>query len=262
MKATRIQFRTRILPDGTARGYQADVAKGYWGLLLEEGSPNRLIIKRPAPEAVKKVKPDAWNDYRDHRQRPPDHAGIERYQVRRSGRPDGRPQRCHCAADPRRAGDGSAFQGHQDQGIGITRALTEDSGRPVAGRRPRRARAECGRGPEPSARRAGRDRTSEPTGWLTTAADPAIPEHRRHRRDQGGAPWPGSATPPRNRHAPRRPRPCSPRAMRSSWASSRNASARPSSAPAWPSTARWSSSTGRSAATSSSGRPSKDGGPR
>ncbi len=58
-----IQFRTSILADGTARGYQADVAKGYWGLLLEEGSPNRLIIKRPAPEAVKKLKPDAWNDY-------------------------------------------------------------------------------------------------------------------------------------------------------------------------------------------------------
>jgi Domain of Unknown Function (DUF1080) len=58
-----IQFRTRILPDGTARGYQADVAKGYWGLLLEEGSPKRLIIKRPAPEAVKKLRPDEWNDY-------------------------------------------------------------------------------------------------------------------------------------------------------------------------------------------------------
>ena len=65
-----IQFRTRILPDGTARGYQADVARGYWGLLLEEGSPKRLIIKRPAPEAVKNVKRDEWNDYeitaRDH----------------------------------------------------------------------------------------------------------------------------------------------------------------------------------------------------
>ena len=58
-----IQFRTRILPDGTASGYQADVAKGYWGLLLEEGSPNRLIIKRPAPEAIKTVRPDGWNDY-------------------------------------------------------------------------------------------------------------------------------------------------------------------------------------------------------
>jgi hypothetical protein len=58
-----IQFRTRILPDGTARGYQADVARGYWGLLLEEGSPKRLIIKRPALEAVKKVKAGEWNDY-------------------------------------------------------------------------------------------------------------------------------------------------------------------------------------------------------
>jgi hypothetical protein len=58
-----IQFRTRILPDGTARGYQADVARGYWGLLLEEGSPKRLIIKRPAPEAVRKVRPGEWNDY-------------------------------------------------------------------------------------------------------------------------------------------------------------------------------------------------------
>ena len=58
-----IQFRTRILPDGTARGYQADVAKGFWGLLLEEGSPKRLIIKRPVSEAVKKLKPDEWNDY-------------------------------------------------------------------------------------------------------------------------------------------------------------------------------------------------------
>ena len=58
-----IQFRTRILPDGTARGYQADVAMGYWSLLLGEGSPKRLIIKRPAPEAVRKLKPDEWNDY-------------------------------------------------------------------------------------------------------------------------------------------------------------------------------------------------------
>jgi hypothetical protein len=58
-----IQFRTRIMPDGTARGYQADVAKGYWGLLLEEGSPNRLIIKRPASEAVEKLRPGEWNDY-------------------------------------------------------------------------------------------------------------------------------------------------------------------------------------------------------
>ena len=93
-----IQFRTRILPDGTARGYQADVAKGYWGLLLEEGSPNRLIIKRPAPEAVKKLKPDEWNDYEITAKGHHITLDIERHQVRRSGRPDGRPQRCHCAS--------------------------------------------------------------------------------------------------------------------------------------------------------------------
>lgn len=58
-----IQFRTLIHEDGTARGYQADVAKGYWGLLLEEGSPDRLIIKRPAAAAVQTVKSDDWNDY-------------------------------------------------------------------------------------------------------------------------------------------------------------------------------------------------------
>jgi hypothetical protein len=58
-----IQFRSVIHDDGTARGYQADVARGYWGLLLEEGSPDRLIIRRPAPEAEKTVKPDEWNHY-------------------------------------------------------------------------------------------------------------------------------------------------------------------------------------------------------
>jgi hypothetical protein len=58
-----IQFRSVIHSDGTARGYQADVAKGFWGLLLEEGSPKRLIIKRPARDAMRKVNPDGWNDY-------------------------------------------------------------------------------------------------------------------------------------------------------------------------------------------------------
>ena len=112
-----IQFRTRILPDGTARGYQADVAKGYWGLLLEEGSPKRLIIKRPAREAVKGVKPDEWNDYeitaKGH------HItlvlnGIKSVDL---DDPKGDLERCHCASVPRGAGDGSAIQGHQDQGI-------------------------------------------------------------------------------------------------------------------------------------------------
>ena len=39
---------------------------------------------------------------------------------------------------------------------------------------------------------------------LTTVSDPAIPEHRHHRRNQGGALWPGTATPSRNRLAPKR----------------------------------------------------------
>ena len=110
-----IQFRTRILPDGTARGYQADVAKGYWGLLLEEGSPNRLIIKRPAPEAVKSVKPDEWNDYeitaRDH------HItlvlnGIKSVDV---DDPTGDLSGVIAPPAPHRTGDGRAIQGYQDQ---------------------------------------------------------------------------------------------------------------------------------------------------
>ncbi|MGQ0635563.1 MAG: 3-keto-disaccharide hydrolase [Planctomycetaceae bacterium] len=59
-----IQLRSSILPDGTAKGYQVDVAKGYWGLLLEEGG--RHILKRPDPDAVKQtdfVKVDDWNQY-------------------------------------------------------------------------------------------------------------------------------------------------------------------------------------------------------
>jgi hypothetical protein len=58
-----IQFRTSMQPDSTARGYQADVARGYWGLLVDEGNPKRLIIRRAAPEAARSVKPDGWNDY-------------------------------------------------------------------------------------------------------------------------------------------------------------------------------------------------------
>ncbi len=59
-----IQFRTTMLPNGTAKGYQADIAKGFWGLLLEEGG--RHILKRPDPEAVKQpgfVKVDEWNQW-------------------------------------------------------------------------------------------------------------------------------------------------------------------------------------------------------
>jgi putative heme-binding domain-containing protein len=59
-----VQFRTEIRADGSAQGYQADIAKGFWGLLLEEGG--RHILKWPDPAAVKRpdwVKPDQWNRY-------------------------------------------------------------------------------------------------------------------------------------------------------------------------------------------------------
>ncbi len=59
-----IQFRSTMLPNGTAKGYQADIANGFWGLLLEEGG--RHILQRPDTEAVKKrgfVKADDWNHY-------------------------------------------------------------------------------------------------------------------------------------------------------------------------------------------------------
>ncbi len=59
-----IQFRSEIMADGAAKGYQADMAKGYWGLLYHE--KGRGILKKPDPETVKKpgfVKVDGWNQY-------------------------------------------------------------------------------------------------------------------------------------------------------------------------------------------------------
>lgn len=40
-----------------------------------------------------------------------------------------------------------------------------------------------------------------PIRTMTTAANPAIPGHGHHRRDQGEAPWPEGPTPPRRRFA-------------------------------------------------------------
>lgn len=59
-----VQFRSEIQPNGAAKGHQADIAKGYWGLLLEEGG--RHILKWPDPTAVKNpafIKVDQWNRY-------------------------------------------------------------------------------------------------------------------------------------------------------------------------------------------------------
>ncbi|MGQ0635550.1 MAG: 3-keto-disaccharide hydrolase [Planctomycetaceae bacterium] len=57
-----LQFRSVISPNGAAKGYQVDIGRYFWGLLLEEGG--RGILKRPAREAVQQpgfVKVDEWN---------------------------------------------------------------------------------------------------------------------------------------------------------------------------------------------------------
>ena len=59
-----VQFRSKRVPNShEVSGYQADIAKGWWGLLYDESRRNRPLV-RPKAEAVKKaVKLDGWNDY-------------------------------------------------------------------------------------------------------------------------------------------------------------------------------------------------------
>ncbi len=54
-----IQFRTEKLPDGHAKGYQADVGKGWWGKLYHEHG-RALLWDKPGDAHVKK---DDWNTY-------------------------------------------------------------------------------------------------------------------------------------------------------------------------------------------------------
>jgi putative heme-binding domain-containing protein len=54
-----IQFRSSSLPDGEARGYQADAGKGWWGKLYEENGRKLLWDKSGEQHA----KPNEWNDY-------------------------------------------------------------------------------------------------------------------------------------------------------------------------------------------------------
>lgn len=57
-----IQFRSKRAANGAVSGPQADVAKGYWGLLYEERG--RGILERyPEDAANKLVKADDWNDF-------------------------------------------------------------------------------------------------------------------------------------------------------------------------------------------------------
>jgi putative membrane-bound dehydrogenase-like protein len=54
-----IQFRSVSLPDGEAKGYQADAGKGWWGKLYEENGRKLLWDK----SGEQFVKPNEWNDY-------------------------------------------------------------------------------------------------------------------------------------------------------------------------------------------------------
>jgi hypothetical protein len=55
-----IQFRSAVLPDGLAKGYQADIGQGWWGKLYHEHGRKLLWNK----DADQHVKPEEWNEYR------------------------------------------------------------------------------------------------------------------------------------------------------------------------------------------------------
>lgn len=54
-----VQFRSERLPDGHARGYQADIGKGWWGKLYDEHG--RGLLVKVDGDAF--VKPGEWNTY-------------------------------------------------------------------------------------------------------------------------------------------------------------------------------------------------------
>ena len=55
-----IQFRSKVLPEGHAQGYQADIGQGWWGKLYHEHGRKLLWNK----DADQHVKPEEWNEYR------------------------------------------------------------------------------------------------------------------------------------------------------------------------------------------------------
>ncbi|MDB4680169.1 MAG: DUF1080 domain-containing protein [Planctomycetaceae bacterium] len=55
-----VQFRSEVLPDGLARGYQADMGQQWWGKLYHEHGRKMLWNK----DATQHVKAGEWNEYR------------------------------------------------------------------------------------------------------------------------------------------------------------------------------------------------------
>ncbi len=55
-----IQFRSQVLPNGSVKGYQADIGAGWWGKLYEEHGRGVLWNRK----ADHLVRPGQWNHYR------------------------------------------------------------------------------------------------------------------------------------------------------------------------------------------------------
>lgn len=59
-----VQFRSQRIPNHhEVKGYQADMADGYWGRVYDESRRNRFLAGAAAEEQKKIVKPDDWNEY-------------------------------------------------------------------------------------------------------------------------------------------------------------------------------------------------------
>jgi len=59
-----MQIRSKRVPNGNeVAGYQADMAKNYWGCLYDEARRNKILAGKPPKEQAKFVKADEWNDY-------------------------------------------------------------------------------------------------------------------------------------------------------------------------------------------------------
>ncbi|MSV29207.1 MAG: DUF1080 domain-containing protein [Bryobacterales bacterium] len=58
-----IQFRSKPVPDShEVSGYQADIGQQYWGCLYDESRRKKVLVQA-APENLKTLNKDGWNDY-------------------------------------------------------------------------------------------------------------------------------------------------------------------------------------------------------
>jgi hypothetical protein len=59
-----VQFRSQRIPNHhEVKGYQADMADGYWGRLYDESRRGRFLAGATPAEQKKIVKPNDWNEY-------------------------------------------------------------------------------------------------------------------------------------------------------------------------------------------------------